>query len=270
MEIAHKLLLCIDIGNSSIGLGIFLKPYVDKLSAVKKFPVYPLESISVYKEMLKDFVNDSARGSLKNFQEGAVIISSVVDDITPLIVEALDGFGTEKPIFVNQKATGDLSLKVRNKKGIGADRIANAVGAYFLLKRPLVVVDCGTATTLTVVGKHADILGGAILPGIELMQYALFRGTAKLPNIPIKTPKRFLGRDTVSAITSGIIHGTAGAVKGIILGIEDELSCRLKIILTGGFAKILSPVLKLTHILRPNLIFEGMRVIYLKQKGFIK
>lgn len=264
------MLLCIDIGNSSIGFGIFLKPYVERLSTVRKFPVYPPESVSVYKEMLKDFINGSSRGSLENFQQVAVIISSVVDDITPLIVEALDSFGTEKPIFVNHKATGDLSLNVRNKKGIGADRISNAVGAYFLLNRPLVVVDCGTATTLTVVGKNANILGGAILPGIGLMKNALFTGTDKLPDISIKTPTRFLGRDTVSAITSGIVHGTAGAVKGIIHGIEGELSQRLKIILTGGFAKILSPVLKLSHILRPNLIFDGMRVIYLKQKGFIK
>lgn len=261
------MLLSIDIGNSSIGFGIFLKPQIRKLSCVKKLPLQPFEAVSVYKETLKAFMTNCFPVSLENFEQREVIISSVVPDITPLIVESLKDLHTKNPIFVSHKATGGLSLNLRRKRSFGADRISNAVGGYFLYHQPVAIVDCGTATTVTVVGKNADIIGGAILPGIGLMQKSLFKGTAQLPNISIKTPKRFLGRDTASAMSTGIVHGTAGAVKNIIYGIESEIADKLKIILTGGFAKILSPVLKLSHTLRPNLIFEGMRIIYLKEKA---
>jgi type III pantothenate kinase len=245
-----------------------LKPHINKLSVVKKIPSTPLKTVTAYRKIFKAFIGDhSERGFLKDSEQKAVMISSVVPVITPLIVKALQDLGMEKPLFVSHKATGGLTLNLRRKKTIGADRISNAAAGYFLFNRAAAVVDCGTATTLTVVGKNADILGGAIMPGIGLMQKALFKGTAKLPDIAVKTPKRVLGRDTESAITTGIIHGTAGAVENIIQGIQSEIAYELKIILTGGFAKILSPVLKLNHILRPNLIFDGMRIIYLKTKG---
>ncbi len=245
-----------------------MKPHINKLSVVKKISSAPLKTAALYKEIFEAFIEDySARGFIKNSEHKAVIISSVVPVITPIIVEALQDLGAEKPLVVSHRVTGGLTLNLRRKKTIGADRISNAVAGYFLFNQAVAVVDCGTATTLTVVGKNADILGGAIMPGIGLMQKALFKGTAKLPDIAVKTPKGFLGRDTESAITTGIIHGTAGAVENIIQGIEGEIACELKIILTGGFAKILSPILKLNHILRPNLIFEGMRLIYLQTKG---
>lgn len=261
------MLLSIDIGNSSIGFGMFLELKTNKLSSIKKIPSYPPVPVSVYRQILKSFLDDCSACSNKNLQQKEVIISSVVPDITPLIVESLRDFCTRKPVFVNHKLTGGLSLSLKKKKGIGADRIANAAGGYFTFNEPVAVIDCGTASTVTVVGKGADILGGAILPGIGLMQKALSMGTAKLPDISVKKPNKFLGRDTVSAMTTGIIHGTAGAVKHIINGIESELGYELRIILTGGFAKTLSPVLKLHHFLKPNLIFEGMRVIYLKRKA---
>lgn len=261
------MLLTIDIGNTSIGMGLFLKPHINKLAAVKKISVHPLDSVLGYRQVIKSFINDCSECSVENLEKTDVVISSVVPNVTPLIVASLKDLIIGKLILVSYKTTGGLSLNLKRRKTIGADRISNAAGGYFFFRQPVAVVDCGTATTLTIVGKNAQILGGAILPGIGLMQQALFRGTAKLPEIQIKTPKKFLGRDTKSAITSGIVYGTAGAVKNIIRGVEGEIASGLKIILTGGFAKILSPVLELNHILKPNLIFEGMRVIYLTEKG---
>lgn len=257
------MLICIDIGNSSIGFGLFLEPAKKTLMCVKKIPTHPHETISEYREIVNSLINDAKK---VNLQHKDVIISSVVPDITPLIVEAINGITTKKPLLVNHKTTGGLSLNIRKKKGIGADRITNAVGAYFHLNEPVAVADCGTATTITVVGKDLDIMGGAILPGIGLMQKALYTETAKLPDISLKKPKKFLGRDTISSINSGIIHGTAGALENIILGIEQEIGYRLRLILTGGYARVISPVLRLTHLLLPHLIFEGLRLIYLKSR----
>lgn len=260
------MLICIDIGNSSIGFGFFLEPAKKALRCVKKIPTHPHKSISAYRGILNNLINDCTAAKQRNLLNKDVIISSVVPDITPLIAESLNGIITKEPLFISHKTLGGLSLSVRKKRGIGADRITNTVGAYFHFNEPVAVADCGTATTITVVGKDLDIMGGAILPGIGLMQKALYTGTAKLPDISIKKPKKFLGRDTISSINSGIIHGTAGALENIILGIEQEIGYRLRLILTGGYARAMSPVLRLKHLLLPHLIFEGMRLIYLKKR----
>lgn len=260
------MLICIDIGNSSIGFGLFLEPAKKTLRCVNKIPTHPHKTTLAYRRVLNNLINDCTDTKLRNLLHKDVIISSVVPDVTPLIAESLNGIITTEPVFVSYKTAGGLSLSVRKKKGIGADRITNAVGAYFILNEPVAVVDCGTATTITVVGEDIDIIGGAILPGIGLMQKALYTGTAKLPDLLPKPPRMFLGRETISSINSGIIHGTAGAVENIISGIERELGYSLKIILTGGFARFISPVFKLNHLLKPHLIFEGMRLIYLKKQ----
>ncbi len=259
------MLICIDIGNSSVGFGLFLDPQKKALKCIKKIPTYPHMSVKDYKEILNNFINNYSYSKQGNLQHKDVIISSVVPDLTPLIVEAFNGLINKKPLFVNYKTAGGISFSIKKKKNIGADRIANAVGAYFNFNKPVAVVDCGTATTITIVGKDVDIIGGAILPGIELMQRSLHSGTAKLPYTPIKRPKRYLGKDTISAINSGLIYGTAGAIENIISGIKQEIGYSIKLILTGGYSRFISPILRLKHTLMPYLIFEGMRVIYIKK-----
>lgn len=257
------MLVCIDIGNSSVGFGLYINPQQKALKCVKKIPTYPYMSVKGYKEILNNLINNySEKGNLKCKD---VIISSVVPDLTSFIVESLKGFIRKEPVFVNYKTAGGLSFSIKKKKNIGADRIANAVGAYFHFKESVAVADFGTATTITIVGKDADIMGGAILPGIELMQRSLYSGTAKLPHTSVKRPKRYLGRDTISAINSGIVYGTAGAIENIISGIEEEIGYDIKLVLTGGYSRFISPALRIKHILLPNLIFEGMRVIYIKK-----
>ncbi len=258
------MLICIDIGNTSIGFGLFSKPSTKRLKCIEKIPTHPARSVIDYREILNGLINNYSDAKRRNLKHKDVIISSVVPNLTPLIVESLKGITTKKPVFVNYKTTSGISLSIKKKKNIGADRIANAVGAFFHYNESVAVVDCGTATTITIVGKDSAIMGGAILPGIGLMQKALYSGTAKLPDISLKKPKRFLGRDTISSINSGIIHGTSGALENIILGIEQEIGYRFKIILTGGYSSLISPVLRLKHLLFPHLIFEGMRLIYLK------
>ncbi len=257
------MLICIDIGNSTIGFGLFSEPSRKKLLCVQKIPTYPFESVSIYMKIIKDILKYCSHKVQKKSPNNEIVISSVVPNITPLIIEALKGLYTTNPLIISYKTTTGLSLNIKKKSGIGADRIVNAVGAYFYFSEPVAVVDCGTATTVTVVGKDSDILGGAILPGIGLMQGSLYAGTAKLPDIFPVRPKSFLGKDTISSINSGVVHGTAGALEKLIYGIEKELGYSLKIVLTGGYANLVSPFLKINNILKPNLIYEGLRLIYL-------
>ncbi|MCX7913479.1 MAG: type III pantothenate kinase [Thermodesulfovibrionales bacterium] len=257
------MLIGIDIGNTSIGWGLFLKPERGGLKYFKKMSTYPIRTVKEYAEVFEELIKDAEIKDGKSEAKN-VIISSVVPIITPLVMEALKIAKVKKIVTVNHKNTGNLTLRVHNKRGIGSDRIANAVGAYHYFQQALAVIDCGTATTITVVGEKAEIIGGAILPGVGLMQSSLFNSTAKLPAVKPKVTKRALGRDTISAISSGIIYGTAGALEKIISRIEKELNYSLKILLTGGYAKLISSVLDLKHIVIPYLIFEGLRLIYLK------
>ncbi|MCX8031587.1 MAG: type III pantothenate kinase [Thermodesulfovibrionales bacterium] len=257
------MLICIDIGNSTIGFAFYGNPKSKKLSYIKKIPSTPVKDISFYRETLK---KELLRSQLKYVNSAKAVISSVVPILTPLIQEALKGLSIKKILIINHRTTGGLKLKIKKKTSLGADRISSAVGAYLHHKQPLVVIDLGTATTITVVSKNGELLGGAILPGIELMKKSLFMGTAKLPDIALTKPKKALGYDTTSSIKSGLIHGTAGAIEHLVSSIQKEIGYELKIILTGGFSNLISSFLKLRHTIKRNIIFEGMRLIFLNEQ----
>jgi type III pantothenate kinase len=266
-------LLAIDIGNSTIGIGLFLNQLKKTKLFIKKIPTHPLKSAEAYKKIIAELIKDCRGQRAKSIEHGEkldfdAIISSVVPSINRPIIEAIKDICGRKPIIINHKIPCGLTFDVKRPDEIGADRIANAVAGFYYYKKPVAVVDMGTATTITVVSpkkssNHPVFLGGAIMPGIELLHRALHEGTAKLPPVSIKRPKTVLGKDTASSMTSGIINGTVGAVEALIKGIEKELGFRLKLVLTGGHAKLVSPLIKREHRIVPNLTFEGLRLIYL-------
>lgn len=265
MGFDNTVLIGIDIGNTTIGIGVFSEPTKRQLLCIEKIPTHPIERQSTYRKVIGNILKYCSKKANKKSSNYESIISSVVPILNPYIVEVLKELNVRSSIMVSHKTTACLSLNIKKKSGIGADRISNAVGAFFYHKKPVAAIDCGTATTITVVDKDNAIVGGAILPGIRLMQSSLYVRTAKLPDIVPIRPKSFLGRDTASSIQSGVINGTVGALDNIIAGIEQELGYDLNIILTGGYSKLISPLLKIHHILKPNLIFEGMRLIYLHE-----
>jgi type III pantothenate kinase len=263
-----SILLAVDIGNSTIGFGLFLNPEKSTKLYIKKIPTHPIQSAEAYKKIIAEIINSKLNSLLVtrySLLEIDAIISSVVPSTDRSIIEAIKDICSRKPIIVSHKIPCGLAFDVRHPERIGADRIANAVAGFSYYKKPVAVVDMGTATTITVVSpnNHPVFLGGAIMPGIDLMHHALHEGTAKLPPVSIKRPKTALGKDTASSMTSGIINGTAGAVEALIKSIEKELGFRLKLVLTGGHAKLVSPLIKRDHSLAPNLTFEGLRLIYL-------
>ncbi len=261
-----RALLAVDIGNSTIGFGIFLKPTKNTKLFIKKIPTHPIQSAETYRKIIAEIIEHFTHLPIHTFTHSLEIdsiISSVVPSLNPSIIEAIKDICGRKPIIVSHELHCGLTFDVKRPEEIGTDRIANAVAGFYYFKKPVAVVDFGTATTITVVGRHSNFLGGAIMPGIELMQKALHTGTAKLPPVSNKRPKTVLGKDTASSITSGIINGTASAVEALIKSIEKELGFRLKLVLTGGHAKLMSPLIKRDHSMIPNLTFEGLRLIYL-------
>jgi type III pantothenate kinase len=150
---------------------------------------------------------------------------------------------------------------------VGPDRIANAVAAEALFTCPVAVIDFGTATTISVVAKGASFIGGAILPGIRLMNESLAKKTSRLSEVSIRSASAALGTDTASGIRSGLFYGTAGAVERIIAEIERETGLRLAIAITGGFSGLMTKHMKRRHRLIPHLTLQGLRIMYTRNKS---
>lgn len=265
-----NILLCIDIGNSTIGFGLFVNPERCSGLFIKKIPTHPALSKEAYKKIITEIIKLKQKTPVSHHLSEVcnfdTIVSSVVPSLNPLTVKAVKEICKGRTLIINHRFDCGIAFDVENPEEIGADRIANAVAGFHYFRKPVAVIDFGTATTITVVGRGQKVIGGAIMPGIDLMQRTLHEWTAKLPLVNIKNPKTALGRNTVSSITSGIIYGTAGAVESLIKNMEKELGFRLKLALTGGHAKLMSPLIKRKHIVTPHLTFEGLRLIYLQMQ----
>jgi type III pantothenate kinase len=146
---------------------------------------------------------------------------------------------------------------------VGADRIANAVAAHEMFSgEAVVVVDFGTAITLDVVSSNGDYLGGAIAPGMDIAAAALFQLTAQIGRVELAAPPAAVGKNTVMAVQSGIIYGTAGLVDGLVERVASELGGRVRVIATGGLAPRVVEHCKTVEHIDPVLTLKGLRLIF--------
>ncbi|OGW52216.1 MAG: hypothetical protein A2Y81_03210 [Nitrospirae bacterium RBG_13_43_8] len=249
-------LIAVDIGNSSINIGFFTESGL----IVQKIETKPLRSASEYSALINGFKKEK---NIDKIPEG-IIISSVVPALTGVLIETLKEFKSGEPLLVSCKIKTGLKFNIPNPEELGSDRIANAVAAHDLYKGPVAVVDFGTATTISVVGKDANYIGGAIMPGIGLMNESLAKGTSKLFEVALNHPGLALGVDTNGCIQSGLFYGTAGATERLLHEIEEEIGFGLKVVLTGGYGGMVSKFLSRKFDLMPHLTLEGLRTIYMR------
>jgi type III pantothenate kinase len=248
------MLISLDIGNSSIKFGFFTKRDL----FVRDIPTHPFLSLSRYSALIRHFLREK---NIDKIPEG-IIISSVVPGQTEALRKSLKRMFAVEPLIIDHTTKTGIALNIPKPEELGADRIANAVAAVELFKCPVAVIDCGTATTISVVGKNADYIGGAILPGIRLMNESLAQGTSRLSEVQISPPLAALGVDTSACIRSGLFYGTAGAVERILSEIEGETGLRLKIVMTGGNSRHISKFMHRKHKVVPHLSLEGLRIIF--------
>jgi len=172
-----------------------------------------------------------------------------------------DWFGNE-PLIARSILDWGFEIKVDQPQEVGADRLLNAMAAHHHYRGPLIVIDFGTATTFDVVDIGGSYLGGVIAPGITLSVEALHRAAARLPRIGIGRPQSAIGRNTVSAMQSGIFWGYVGMIEGIVARIRGEADMNpMKIIATGGLAPLLAEGTTLIERIDPDLTLEGLRLL---------
>jgi len=142
--------------------------------------------------------------------------------------------------------------------------VAGAVGALEEYTMPCVVIDMGTASTISVLDKNGTFLGGAIAAGVRLTLKALTANTSQLPSIPIEAPKSVIGTNTVECMQSGLVYGTASMIDGLLDKIEDELGETPTFVATGGLSKEIIAHCRKNIIYNENLLLEGLKAIYEK------
>jgi type III pantothenate kinase len=248
------MILCIDVGNSQIHIGVFC---ADKLVAQFRYNSNGGMSSDQFGIFLKMILFEKKINYLdiKN-----ISICSVVPDLDYSIRSACIKYFNIEPFFLNVGAKTGLKLKYSNPAEIGADRIATAIGAVNLYPdQNLIVVDMGTATTICAITRNKEYLAGAIIPGIKSSSKTLASDTAKLPSVEIVKPQKSLGRSTKENIQIGLFYGHIGAIKEIISYITAHAFANeaYLVVGTGGFSELYKSESLFKYII-PELVLVGL------------
>jgi len=252
------MLLCLDVGNTHLFGGVF-----DKKTLVARFR-YATHLIGTADQFGVFLLNVLQAKKIKPDKIKAVALSSVVPSNDFTIKHSISLY-LNLPLFVLQAGvkTG-LNIKYKNPNEVGADRIANAIGAVDIYpNKNIIIVDMGTATTICAVTKKRDYLGGAILPGLRLNMESLKNNTAKLMEVNIQDPISYIGKTTRESIQSGLFYSQLGAIKEIIAGFKQEIfkDETVTIIGTGGFTQLYKDKFLFDEIL-PDLVLQGLQKAY--------
>lgn len=246
------MLLAADIGNTSITLGLF-----DGDVLADKF------RLASDKDMPQEEYEVLLKTLFKPFEIKGCIIASVVDELSEKFQSSVDNvFKINSIMLTNESETG-VKIALENPNEAGADRIANAYGAFMLYDKPCIVVDFGTATTFDIINKQGDFIGGVIVPGLNLQMSVLNKFTSKLPKIDVAVANKAIGSNTSEAILSGVIRGTACLIDGLIEQCEQELGEKATLVATGGYSGLISNYLKRPfNFINPTLTLEGLKFLY--------
>jgi type III pantothenate kinase len=249
-------LLAIDIGNTNITVGVFEG---EQLRATWRLAPDLNRLADEYGVLMVSLLSQEGLG--KDDLDAAVM-SSVVPDLEPVFEEVCHRYFNVRPLVVGTGVRTGLRILYDSPRDVGADRVADAVAAIHLYGTPLILVDLGTGAVFDAISKEGDYLGGAIAPGLGIAAEALFRRAAKLYRVELARPSSAIGRNTVSAVQSGLIFGYVGLVEGIIARFKQELGSEAKVVVTGGYAELLAPETSLFDVVDLDLTLTGLRLIY--------
>ena len=192
----------------------------------------------------------------------AIAISSSVPTVTTQLRRMANRWFSDLEVTVLGPGTkSGMPILYDNPREVGADRIADAVGAYDLYGGALVVVDLGTATVFDVVSAKGEYLGGAIAPGVAISLEALYAHASALRSVELVRPRSAIGRSTAESIQSGVLYGFAGQVDGVVQRIKEELGEAI-VVATGGLAGLIAPYAKTVQHVEPWLTLHGLRIVH--------
>lgn len=251
-----NLLLAIDVGNTNVVIGIFHgRDLVADWRLSTNSHTMPDEHAVILSSLL-------AHNGLTMADLDAAIIGSVVPKVTSNYREMLEKYTSARVLVVGPGMELGVRIGIENPREVGADRVVNALAAHRLYGGAALVVDLGTATTFDAVSADGVYLGGAIAPGLLTSVEALSRSTARLPSVDLVRPPRALGKDTLSAMQSGIVLGHAAMVEGMLRRLLAEMESGTTVIATGGFCNVMAEEVALIKVVDKNLTLKGLQLMH--------
>lgn len=250
------MILAVDVGNTNVVLGLIEG---EEIRLVERLATDRLATGYEYALRIRDVL--ALEGVGCTGISGA-IISSVVPPATAALREAIRLLTGAEPKVVRPGIRTGLPILTDNPAAVGADRIVDAVAAKARYPLPLIVLDMGTANTVSVLDGSGNFLGGVIMPGLRLSMDALTRGTSLLPQVSLDMPKFVIGKNTGDSMRSGLLLGCAATLDGIFERIEAQLGQSCFVVATGGMAPTVIPMCRheITH--DPDLLLRGLAILY--------
>lgn len=250
------MLLAVDIGNTNITLGAFSQSTLEFTARLvtdsrKTSDQYAVEIKSLLELYGLEF---------HNIED--CIIASVVPSVGKSVAGAVSKLCHIVPLMLGPGVKTGLNIKIDNPAQLGADLVAGAVGALEEYTTPCVIIDMGTASTISVLDRNGTFIGGVISAGVRLTLKALAENTAQLSSIPIEAPKSVIGSNTTECMQSGLVYGTAAMIDGLLSRISEELDEIPTVVATGGLSKEIITHCKSDIIYNENLLLDGLRIIY--------
>ncbi len=245
---------------------------VDNSNTRTKFALAVDDQLDTWRSIIP--TPEISAGSLEDLLENIEWDGSIISSVVPEKAAILNSYLEQKPCHqLNHLSKLPIGINYPKPEQIGADRLANAVGAHILYGSPCIVLDFGTAVTFDVIAPNDSVnhdtelpappsyQGGVIAPGLASMTEGLAHRTALLPHIKLQEPDCAIGKTTEQAMLAGAVYGYRGLVREILHNLSKELSSKPLVIATGGDAPLITRGLDEIHHLSPDLTLEGLRVI---------
>jgi type III pantothenate kinase len=249
-------LLCIDVGNTQMVIGLFDGPQLADHWRIATVAERTSDELAL---MIQQFLG--FHGFAFDESVTGVAICSGVPRVTAELREMTERYFGYPALVLEPGIRTGMPILYDNPKEVGADRIANAVAAYDLYGGPSIVVDFGTANTIEAISAKGEYLGGAIFPGIEISMDALFGRAAALRRVELVPPRHVIGKSTVESIQSGAVYGFSGQVDALVERFQEELG-ECTVIATGGEAERIIPHSRTIQHHEPWLTIQGLRIVF--------
>lgn len=285
------MILAIDIGNSSVSCGIFKNhnpgdecsahgmecicrfKIASKHLSADEYMLLFCQFLTMYRILPADTCAVFNRDEIKQTDETRVLNACVIASVVPALTETITKVARQltgtQPLLIGQGVRTGFGIKIRNPEQLGADIVANVAGALLYAEPPFIVLDVGTATTITYVDCNMNVAGTIIIPGLTVSMAALTDSAALLSNVSLEKPQELLGKSTSESIRSGVIGGHTLMIDGFLRNIREQYAeengeQKIGLIASGGLAEAILPFCRNKFRYVADLTLQGAVSLYLK------
>ena len=254
------MILAIDVGNTDIVLGTIEEGKIGSIVSIHTEVSGTAAEYGIKIRQLMDYYGIDLQ------EIKGAIICSVVPQVTAALRDAILHLTGLKSMVVGPGMKTGMNVRIDDPATLAGDLVVGSVAAIAYYGAPAIILNMGTATTMTVVDQKGIYRGGSIIPGIELGLQALSAGASLLPDIAIDAPRKVIGTNTVDAMRSGAVYASAAMIDGMIDRMEEELGYHCKVIATGKLTETITAFCKKKITCDRDLLLKGLWILYQKNR----